>query len=261
MFSLGEHRVFMDRVEIRGGDDWRTKINTALSDATVVLSIIGQRWLTLTDEWRRLRIDRDDDWVRQEIRAALNHRKGLIPIYVDEAPLITQPEAVPVDIRGLLDAQAIMLTPNYWDQGLIDLIRRLERYGFELHNSAIPMPERRKKVLPLAKGELDHLRQTHLEWSVVTSYFSLGYRDAPIPRTELHKEYRFRSFPDATRFMASISNRIEEGQHHPRWENIWTTVRVWLSTWDIEFQPSSFDLNLAKLIDEEYNKFDGRPLS
>ena len=64
---------------------------------------------------------------------------------------------------------------------------------------------------------------------------------------------------DATRFRALISPKIDEGQRHPRWENIWTTIRVWLSTWDIEFQPSAFDLRLAQLIDREYQAYDGRP--
>jgi pterin-4a-carbinolamine dehydratase len=79
-----------------------------------------------------------------------------------------------------------------------------------------------------------------------------------MPRTELYREYRFKSFLDATRFMAGVSPEIDEGQHHPRWENIWSTVRVWLSTWDIEFQPSSFDIQLAKKLDAAYSRFDGR---
>src|SRR5262245_39417625 len=46
---LGSHCVFMDRVEIRGGHDWRRKINTALNDSTVLLAMIGQNWLSLAD--------------------------------------------------------------------------------------------------------------------------------------------------------------------------------------------------------------------
>jgi pterin-4a-carbinolamine dehydratase len=248
----------MDRVEVRGGDDWRTKINTALDDATVLLAIIGQKWLSLTDEFMRLRIDKDDDWVRREIRDALNHRKKLIPLYVDDAKRITRPESLPSDLRRMLDAQDIALTSSFWEQGLVDLIRRIESYGFELYNPSVPMPERRKKVLPLDQATLSRIQEELPAWTVTTTYATLGHRDVPIPRTELYREYRFKTFVDATHFMADTSPAIEAGQHHPRWENIWTTVRVWLSTWDIEFQPSSFDVHLAKMLDEAYAAFDGR---
>lgn len=255
---VGSHRVFMDRVEVRGGDDWRTKINCALNEATVLLAIIGQKWLSLTDERGRLRIDNDDDWVRREIKSALNHGKKLIPLYVDEAKRITRADLLPPDLRGLIDAQDIALTASYWEQGLVELMRRIDSYGFELYNPSIPLPERRKKVLPLDQSILNRIHEEIPGWAVTTTYATLGHRDIPIARTELYREYRFKTFIDATRFMAETSPAIEVGQHHPRWENIWTTVRVWLSTWDIEFQPSSFDLCLARMLDEAYASFDGR---
>jgi pterin-4a-carbinolamine dehydratase len=55
--------------------------------------------------------------------------------------------------------------------------------------------------------------------------------------------------------MAETSSAIEKGQHHPRWENMWSTVKVWLSTWDIEFQPSRYDVRLARMLDQAYKKF------
>lgn len=254
---LGSHRVFMDTIEVRSGDNWRTRLNEAANSSSVMLVLIGKEWLTLKDRYGRPRIDSDNDWVRQEIRATLNHNKHIIPVYVDGAERIQDPQYLPNDIRRLIDCQDVMLTDDYWDQGLINLISRLERFGFEIHSTEIPMPERRKKVTPLSKIELDDLQKEMPGWSVTTTYASTG-SSRPIARTEMYREYRFASFVDATRFMAEVSLEIDEGQHHPRWENIWTTVRVWLSTWDIEFQPSSFDVKLAKLLDGEYNKFVAR---
>jgi pterin-4a-carbinolamine dehydratase len=221
----------------------------------VVLAIIGRHWLTLTDDNHRLRIDREDDWVRQEIRAAFSDGKRLIPLYVDDAPRIARPDALPGDLRRMLDIQSISLTKDGWERDLLELMNRLQSYGFQLHTVSIPMPERRKRVDALTKEMLYRVPEDFPGWSVVTTYAALGPRETPVPRTELYRELRFASFRAATRFMFEASERIDNGNHHPRWENIWTTVRVWLSTWDIEFQPSSFDLQLAQLIEDEYGKF------
>ena len=253
--GFGEHRVFMDRVEIRGGDQWRTSIDNALHRATVVLAIIGRQWLTLKNDYGRPRIDEPDDWVHTEIRTALNHRKKLIPLYVDGADLITDAKFLPPDIKGLIDSQGIVLTESYWDAGLLELLRRLRAFGFESHQSSIPMPERRKKVEPLTSQALEQELRRLPGWRTTTSYALLGDGGAPQPRTELYKEFRFNSFREATSFMAYSSEAIDKGNHHPRWENVWTTVRVWLSTWDIEFQPSSYDLRLANTLESEYQAF------
>lgn len=253
--GFGQHRVFMDRIEIRGGDQWRTAIDNALHRATVVLAIIGRQWLTLKDEYGRPRIDQPEDWVHTEVRTSLNHRKKLIPLYVDGADLITDPKFLPSDIAGMIDSQGIGLTENYWDAGLYELVRRLKAYGFESHQFAIPMPETRKKVEPLTPNVLEQELRRLPGWRVTTNYSPLGDGGTPQPRTELYKEFRFSSFREATRFMAYSSKAIDEGNHHPRWENVWTTVRVWLSTWDIEFQPSAYDLSLANTLELEYKAF------
>ncbi len=252
---FGSHCVFMDRVEIRGGDNWRTKIDIALRDATVLLAIIGQQWLTVTDQRRRLRIDNENDWVRNELRTALNHNKQLIPVYVDGARMITDSQQLPPDIWRLTEVQAIELSGSFWDAGLLEVVRRLEAKGFRSYNPSIPMPEKRKKVTPLSREELETALAGLPGWTVTTTDVSTARGEPPLPRSELYKEYRFHTFRDATRFMAEASVAIDLGQHHPRWENIWTTVRVWLCTWDIEFHPSSYDVKLARTLDEAYQQF------
>ena len=253
--GFGQHRVFMDRIEIRGGDQWRTSIDNALHRATVVLAIIGPQWLVIKDDYGRPRIDQPDDWVHCEIRTALNHRKKLLPLYVDGAKLITDPKFLPSDVKGLIDSQGIELTESYWDAGLYDLLRRLRALGFDTHHANLPMPERRKKVEPLAPQALEQELRLLPGWRVATSYAPLSGGGTPQPRSELYKEFRFNTFRDATKFMAYASEAIDRGNHHPRWENVWTTVRVWLSTWDIEFQPSEYDIRLAETLESEYKAF------
>lgn len=253
--GYGAHRVFMDRIEIRGGDDWRRRINAALDQATVVLALIGRQWLTLEDDLGRPRIGKRGDWVRAEIAAALAPNKRLIPLYVDGAEPLVDPKELPPNIRGLAGAQGIELNDHYWDAGLFELVRQLQVSGFPSHRSAIRMPERRKRVDPLSAAELDAALAKLPGWSVTTSFVSLGLGDPALPRTELYKEYLLPRFVDATAFMAHASAAIDKGQHHPRWENIWTTVRVWLTTWDIEFQPSRYDIALARLLDEQCAMF------
>ncbi len=248
--GYGVNRVFMDRIEIRGGDRWRQKIEDGLQRSTVMLVIIGKEWLKLTNDLGRLRIDQDDDWVRKEIRFALDNGLRLIALYVDDATPIRNPQALPADIRGMLELAEIELSVKLWEAGLTDLFGQLRRHGFQPAHGAVPMPQRRKRVDPLTTSELEKALDTLPGWGITTTYETLTAGDAAVAKTELYKEYTFDSFVEATAFMAWASPGIDVGQHHPRWENVWKTVRVWLSTWDIEFQPSRFDTALAHTLDD-----------
>ena len=50
---------------------------------------------------------------------------------------------------------------------------------------------------------------------------------------KLHREYRFTDFVEAFGFMASAALVAERMNHHPEWFNVWSTVRVDLTTHDV----------------------------
>ena len=54
--------------------------------------------------------------------------------------------------------------------------------------------------------------------------------------------------------MREVSESVVKVKHHPRWENIWRTVTIWLSTWDIGHKPSQLDVDLAREIERIYKK-------
>jgi pterin-4a-carbinolamine dehydratase len=66
------------------------------------------------------------------------------------------------------------------------------------------------------------------------------------------KNYSFRTFERAMEFMQSAVPFINDMNHHPRWENIFSTVVVWLTSWDIGFKPSRADIELAQQLDALY---------
>ena len=58
--------------------------------------------------------------------------------------------------------------------------------------------------------------------------------------------------------MSVAARHISTVEHHPRWENIWRTVTVWLTTWDIGSQPSVLDIELAGYLDQLFKPYDPR---
>src|SRR5262245_59103137 len=71
--TFGAQSVFVDIDSIRMGDDWQERINKALRSATILLPIIGPNWLRIADEFGRRRLDKEDDWVRNEIIHGFNN--------------------------------------------------------------------------------------------------------------------------------------------------------------------------------------------
>lgn len=74
-------------------------------------------------------------------------------------------------------------------------------------------------------------------------------------RTELLRTYEFASFEDAIHFMFAATRHISKIDHHPDWENVWRTITIWLTTWDIGNKPSHYDLELAQYLDELFEPY------
>src|SRR5579884_1120410 len=66
----------------------------------------------------------------------------------------------------------------------------------------------------------------------------------------LYRQFNFENFKQAWSFMAKVAELAEEAQHHPRWENEWNVVQIWLITHEGGHAITDKDRQLAKAIDE-----------
>ena len=65
----------------------------------------------------------------------------------------------------------------------------------------------------------------------------------------LFKQFTFINFKEAFDFMTQVATVAESQNHHPRWENEWNVVKIWLSTHDQENKITEQDRRLAASID------------
>lgn len=70
----------------------------------------------------------------------------------------------------------------------------------------------------------------------------------------LYREFKFKDFKEAFGFMEKVAKAAEAADHHPRWQNEYNKVEVWLSTHS-EGKVTDIDRDLAKDIDDI---FDGK---
>jgi ribonuclease HI len=70
----------------------------------------------------------------------------------------------------------------------------------------------------------------------------------------LYKQFNFENFKQAWAFMEAVAELAEEFQHHPRWENEWSVVQVWLITHEGGKAITDRDHEMANAIDEIFAK-------
>src|SRR6478736_569986 len=109
---FGDDRVFRDR-EIAAGDDFVAAIRRSVESATVVLVVVGRRWLDASDAAGRRRLDDPGDFVRLEIELALAARAAVVPVLVEAA---TMPSAadLPPSLVDFSRCQAVELSDRRW---------------------------------------------------------------------------------------------------------------------------------------------------
>ena len=116
---LGPSRVFMDTRDLRAGDEFPAQTDSAVTDARVVLVLIGSGWMAERD-----RLAESDDWVRRELETGIRGGVRLVPLLLDDAELPAA-QALPQSIRRLADAQAYRITTEHLDRDVGDLLDTL----------------------------------------------------------------------------------------------------------------------------------------
>jgi hypothetical protein len=104
---FGKQNVFMDFDSIRPGVDFREQIKQTIENSNLVIAVIGSRWLGEQSDSSR-RIDDPTDFVRLEIKYALERSIPIIPLLVDSM-VMPKPEKLPPEIRELAFRNALPL--------------------------------------------------------------------------------------------------------------------------------------------------------
>lgn len=250
---FGFSNVFMDAGEFAPGTYWPERLAQALNEATVMISIIGPHWLKASDEYGRRKLDNTEDWVRKEIICALSQKKPIIPILVGGTSSLPPSDALPIELRNMLNYQAISLRNDKWDRDIIELIEILvSKFNFVDNQKGIALPNPILTIKPLSEDQLHNHLENLSGWEPIETMVPGDY---PKSRQELRKVYEFRSFQKAIQFMMRAVDPIDKVNHHPRWENQWKSLTVYLSTWDIGNKISKLDIDLAVMLDSLYEEF------
>jgi TIR domain len=98
--------ILMDVDDIPPGADFVKVLEGWVEQCEVMLVLMGERWANFTDpKTGKRRLDNPKDFVRIEIRGALNRNIPVVPVLLDGAELPDEAE-LPDDIKGLLNRQA-----------------------------------------------------------------------------------------------------------------------------------------------------------
>lgn len=123
---FGENQVFKDVSSIQLGEDFFVEIAAAVGSCRVLLAVIGDRWLTITDDDGRRRIDDPEDFVRLEIETALKRNILVIPVLVEGAQMPRQ-RHLPDALASLARRQSLELSASSFRADASRLLAVLEQ--------------------------------------------------------------------------------------------------------------------------------------
>ena len=131
--KFGVDNIFKDVDDIPPGYDFKELIQEVASQATVMLVIIGQQWLNITDSFGNRRLFDENDFVRLEVEAGLSQQETLvIPVLIDNAYMPSDTE-LPDTMKTLTYLNAIRIRD---DPDFRYDIARLTDYLSEIDDSS-----------------------------------------------------------------------------------------------------------------------------
>jgi pterin-4a-carbinolamine dehydratase len=256
---FGTGQLFMDLNSIDAGTEYRQRILSQLEEATVVVALIGSRWLTAADEDGRRRIDHPDDLLRHELAHTLQLGKPLLPVILGKETRIPRASALPEDLQDLPFQQVIRISLDVpeWPNEVRKLAEQLRRLGLTDHAARrgdTPMPDPRiSRRKALGRDELAAALDEQIPGWEVWEDSPPG--EFPETRQELRRTFKFPTFRTAVDFMTYLGPRFDEWQHHPIWTNEWTGVQIRLTTFDVGNRVTDLDVDTAARIDASCAEF------
>jgi hypothetical protein len=123
---FGKEAVFFDVSAIEPGQDFRHAIDANVARCSVLLAVIGPRWLEAGMPGAR-RIDDASDFVRLEIASALKRSIPVVPVLVQGAKMPAAGQ-LPADLADLAWRNAVELSHARWASDVQVLAKSLARH-------------------------------------------------------------------------------------------------------------------------------------
>ncbi len=124
--ALGESSVFMDVDDLPLGRHFPDYLRQEVENCHAFLAVIGDSWLTATDEDGKRRLDDPDDFVRIEIESALKRPIPLIPVLVGEKPMPAIKD-LRAELRELSFRNGFELRSKKFNADMGELLERLRK--------------------------------------------------------------------------------------------------------------------------------------
>ncbi|MFH8992924.1 toll/interleukin-1 receptor domain-containing protein [Streptomyces sp. NPDC017940] len=140
---FGNDAVFRASKSIGLGSRFPQELLTAVRRSSVLLAVIGPRWLKAEGPGGRSPLQEESDWTRREIQEALETGAVVIPLLVGGAKRLGK-EDLPTEIGDLADCQYRRLNHRNADADLTgladDLVRLLPELATAARNNGYRSP-------------------------------------------------------------------------------------------------------------------------
>jgi len=132
--KFGRENIFMDVDTIQPGENFVEAIEKAVSSCDVLIALIGDEWLTITDEDGNRRLDNPHDFVRVETSAALKRGIRVIPVLLSGTAMPKEQE-LPEALQPLTELNALEIRHGSFDPGIEKLESAIDTCIREVHGS------------------------------------------------------------------------------------------------------------------------------
>jgi hypothetical protein len=122
---FGPDQIFMDVDNIRPGMDFVEAIEGAVGSCDVLVALVGKQWATITDDRGEKRLNNPNDFVRLEVKTALDRNILVIPTLVHGAGMPRQQD-LPPELEKFTRRNAFEISNTRFHEDLTRLTNELD---------------------------------------------------------------------------------------------------------------------------------------